>query len=232
MTHTQRGIRSALSSARTLVNRLSSVTVVAISLVAACSSALPQASAQSDVGPTPATIAKADSGRPPYTTADVKFLQGMISHHAQAIVMAAMAPTHAARADVRILAERIGVAQRDEIAFMQRWLRDRREAVPDPAAKHDMGGQPMSDMDMPEMRMPGMLTAQQMAELSAARGAEFDRLFLTFMIQHHKGALTMVDALFASPGAGQDGAVFRFSSDVTADQTTEIDRMTSMLRPR
>ena len=232
MTQTPRGIRSAPSSVRKLVNRLRRFAVVAISLVAACSSALPQASAQSDVGPTPAAIAKADSGRPPYTKADVRFMQGMISHHAQAIVMAAMAPTHGARADVRILAERIDVAQRDEIAFMQRWLRDRREAVPDPAAKHDMGGQPMSDMDMPGMRMPGMLTPQQMAELSAARGAEFDRLFLTSMIQHHKGALTMVDELFASPGAGQDGAVFRFSSDVTADQTTEIDRMTSMLRPR
>jgi uncharacterized protein (DUF305 family) len=143
--------------------------------------------------------------------------------------MAALAPKNGARGDVRILAERIDVAQRDEIAFMQRWLRDRREKVPDPNAKHDMGGRPMSDMDMPEMRMPGMLTPEQMAQLSTATGPEFDRLFLTFMIQHHRGALTMVDELFASPGAGQDGAVFRFASDVTADQTTEINRMTSML---
>jgi uncharacterized protein (DUF305 family) len=204
---------------------------VLLVLAATCSGALPQASAQSDVGPSPAAIAKADSGRPPYAKADVKFMQGMIAHHAQAIVMAAMAPAHGARANVRILAERIDVAQRDEIAFMQRWLRDRRETVPDPNATHDMRGHKMSDMDMPEMRMPGMLTADQMALLSAASGAAFDRLFLTFMIQHHRGALTMVEELFASPGAGQDGAVFRFASDVTADQTTEINRMTSMLRP-
>jgi uncharacterized protein (DUF305 family) len=191
------------------------------------------ASAQSApaVPRTPAEQAKADSGRMPYTAADVHFMQGMIHHHAQAVVMAGWAPSHGARADVRILCERIDVAQRDEIAFMQRWLRERHETVPDPNAMVDMGGQKMSmaEMPMPDMMMPGMLTAEQMAQLKAARGPEFDRLFLTFMIQHHQGALTMVDQLFGSVGGGQELYVFRFASDVGADQTTEIDRMRSML---
>jgi uncharacterized protein (DUF305 family) len=177
-------------------------------------------------GITPAQQAKADSGRPPYTRADVAFMQGMIGHHAQAIVMAGWAPTHGARADVRILAERIKVAQTDEIAMMQRWLRDRHETVPDADAHHEHAG-----MDMPGMppMMPGMLTAQQFAQLDAARGPEFDRLFLTFMIGHHQGAVTMVKQLLAVPAAGQDDDVFRFVADVNVDQTTEIDRMRRML---
>lgn len=180
---------------------------------------------------TPAEQAKADSGRMPYTAADVRFMQGMIHHHAQAIVMADWAPSHGARSDVRILAARIDVAQRDEIAFMQRWLADRKETVPDPSEQHEMGGKmvSMSEMRMPDMIMPGMLTAEQMAQLKAAKGTEFDRLFLTFMIQHHTGALTMVDQLFGTVGGGQELYVFRFASDVGADQTTEIDRMQSML---
>jgi uncharacterized protein (DUF305 family) len=177
-------------------------------------------------GITPAQQAKADSGRPPYTRADVAFMQGMIGHHAQAIVMAGWAPTHGARDDVRILAERIKVAQTDEIVMMQRWLRDRHETVPDADAHHEHAG-----MDMPGMppMMPGMLTAEQFAQLDAARGAEFDRLFLTFMIGHHQGAVTMVKQLLAVPAAGQDDDVFRFVADVNVDQTTEIDRMRSML---
>lgn len=177
-------------------------------------------------GITPAQQAKADSGRPPYTRADVAFMQGMIGHHAQAIVMAGWAPTHDARADVRILAERIKVAQTDEIAMMQRWLRDRHEMVPDADAHHEHAG--MNMPGMPPM-MPGMLTAEQFAKLDAARGPEFDRLFLTFMIGHHQGAVTMVRQLLAVPAAGQDDDVFRFVADVNVDQTTEIDRMRSML---
>lgn len=180
---------------------------------------------------TPAEQAKTDSGRMPYTAADVRFMQGMIHHHAQAIVMAGWAPSHGARSDLQILAARIDVSQRDEIAFMQRWLRERRETVPDPSAEHDMGGKKMSMAEMPmsDMMMPGMLSAEQMAQLEAAKGTEFDRLFLTFMIQHHTGALTMVDQLFGTIGGGQELYVFRFASDVGADQTTEIDRMQSML---
>ena len=161
---------------------------------------------------------------PPYTAADVQFMAGMIGHHAQAVLMAGWAPTHGAGAAVRALSERIVVAQRDEIAFMQRWLRERHETVP-PA---DPRGQVMPGMDHP-MLMPGMLTPEQMAQLDSARGPAFDRLFLQFMIQHHQGAITMVERLLSAPGAAQDGPVFRFAADVNADQTTEIDRMNLML---
>jgi uncharacterized protein (DUF305 family) len=156
-------------------------------------------------------------------------MQGMIRHHGQAIVMAAWAQTRAARNDVRVLASRIDVAQRDEVATMQRWLRDRREAVPDAHTQHNMPGHQLSSS---APLMPGMLTPEQLAQLETARGPEFDRLFLTFMIQHHEGALTMVRDLFGSPGAGQDATIFRFASDVEADQTTEIDRMHTMLAPQ
>jgi len=161
---------------------------------------------------------------PPYTPADVHFVAGMIGHHAQAIQMAGWAPSHEAGAAVRRLCERIVVAQNDEIAFAQRWLREHHEFVP-PA---DPRGHIMPGMDHP-MLMPGMLTPEQMTQLDAARGPEFDRLFLTFMIQHHQGALTMVQQLLSAPGAAQDGPIFRFAADVNADQTTEINRMTLML---
>jgi uncharacterized protein (DUF305 family) len=172
----------------------------------------------------PAAQARADSGRPSYTAADVQFMSGMIGHHAQAVVMGGWAPSHGASEPVRVLCERIVVGQRDEIAFMQRWLRERHETVPDA----DPRGHVMPGMDHP-MLMPGMLTPGQMAQLDSARGPEFDRLFLTFMIMHHQGAITMVNQLLATPGAAQDGTVFRFAADVNADQTTEIDRMTRML---
>jgi uncharacterized protein (DUF305 family) len=159
-----------------------------------------------------------------YTPADVRFVSGMIGHHAQAIEMAGWAPSHGASASVRALCERIVVGQRDEIVFAQRWLRERNEFVP-PA---DPRGHVMAGMDHP-MLMPGMLTPEQMAQLDAARGREFDRLFLTFMIQHHQGAITMVEQLLSAQGAAQDGPVFRFAADVHADQTTEIDRMSRML---
>ena len=203
-------------------------TVVLAALAAACASSprstaeRPQTASASGAIMTPAEVARADHGRPPYTPADVHFMQGMIGHHAQAVLMAGWAPSHGARPDVRILAERIDVAQRDEIAMMQRWLRERREEVPDPAAHQGHAG-----MAMP--MMPGMLTAEELAQLDQARGAEFDRLFLTFMIRHHQGALTMVDQLFASPGASQDTDIYRFASDVHVDQITEIERMRTML---
>src|SRR5205809_2757208 len=159
-----------------------------------------------------------------YTPADVHFLAGMIGHHAQAIQMAKWAPSHGASPAVRVLCERIVVAQTDEIAFAQRWLREHGEYVP-PA---DPRGHIMQGMDQP-MLMPGMLTPGQMAQVDARRGPELDRLFLTFMIQHHQGAITMVQQLLAVRGAAQDGPIFRFASDVNADQTTEINRMTLML---
>src|SRR5690242_12650366 len=182
------------------------------------------AGTQSGTPLTPAEQASDDHGQMANTVADVKFMQGMIHHHAQAIVMAGWAQTHGARPDVKTLAQRIDVAQRDEMAFMQRWLRERHQDVPDPLEHYQMGMM-MSSSEL----MPGMLTEEQMKALDAARGPEFDRLFLTDMIQHHQGAITMVDRLFASPGAGQELYVFRFASDVNADQTTEIERMRLML---
>jgi len=151
-----------------------------------------------------------------FTVADVRFMQDMIGHHAQAIVMARMAPTHGAGEAVLRLAEKIDISQRDEIELMEQWLVERGQAVPDEEYRQ-------------AVHMPGMLTPEQMAQLDAARGREFDRLFLTFMIEHHRGALEMVEALFASPGAAQDPDIFRFATDVDADQRDEIYVMQGML---
>lgn len=209
---------------------------IAALAILGCASAPPSAtpSGTNTAILSPAEQAKSDRGHPAYTPADVHFMQGMIGHHAQALVMAAWAPTHGASSDLRILAERIDVAQRDEIAFMQRWLRERNETVPsaDAGAGSSMSGMNMPGMNMSAPLMPGMLTHEQMMQLDAAKDAEFDRLFLTFMIQHHNGALTMVNQLFSSRGAGQDINIFRFASDVSADQSSEIARMTSMLSAR
>jgi uncharacterized protein (DUF305 family) len=150
----------------------------------------------------------------------------MISHHAQAIAMSRWAPTHGASPSVRVLAERIINAQQDEIATMQRWLRDRHQPVPEPdpaGVKMMMGGAEHV------MLMPGMLTENQMRELDAARGPNFDRLFLSFMIQHHQGAIAMVRQLFDSPGAAREDLAFKLASDVNVDQTTEVARMQRML---
>ena len=160
-------------------------------------------------------------------------MSGMIAHHAQAVVMAGWAPTHGASLSIRTLAARIVNGQRDEIATMTRWLTDRRQPVPDVSHatmtnhgdNHDMS----SPAAMSHMTMPGMLTESQMAQLDKARGEEFDRLFLTFMIQHHRGAVSMVKDLFGTYGAAQDETVFKFASDVSVDQTTEIERMQGML---
>jgi len=170
--------------------------------------------------------ARADSVRLPYTAADVQFMSGMISHHAQAVKMAKWSATHGASAAVIRFSERVVTSQTDEIVFMQSWLRDRRQPVPEPdpaGMKMNMGG-----MDH-VMLMPGMLTPEQMAQLDAARGKEFDRLFLTLMIQHHQGAITMVRELFSAEGAGQDESVFAFANDVQVDQEAEIARMKQML---
>jgi uncharacterized protein (DUF305 family) len=187
-----------------------------------------------DIGPgglpraSASTIAKAraDSARLPYTEADVHFMSAMIGHHAQAIAMSRWAPTHGASQSVLTLAERIINAQQDEITIMQRWLVDRGQPVPE--AKPGPMKMMMGGMEH-EMLMPGMLTDEQMKQLDAARGPTFDRLFLTFMIQHHRGAVSMVKDLFSTYGAGQDETDFKFASDVNVDQTTEIARMQRML---
>jgi len=175
-----------------------------------------------------AAIAKAaaDSLRHPYTKADIDFMTGMISHHAQAIVMARWAPTHGASPAVQTLCSRIINAQSDEINLMSQWLRVRRQPVPEPSP-HGMK-MTMNGMEH-VMLMPGMLTDEQLQQLDNARGADFDRLFLAFMIQHHQGAVAMVKTLFDSYGAGLDDLVFKFASDVNIDQTTEIARMEKML---
>ena len=170
--------------------------------------------------------ARADSARLPYVKADIDFMSGMIPHHAQAIAMAKLAPTHGASPAIQRLTGRIINAQQDEIVLMQQWLADRRQPVPeaDPRGmKMTMGGHEMMHL------MPGMLSPAQMDSLDRARGPEFDRLFLRYMIQHHKGAVSMVDQLFAVSGAGQDETVFKFASDVHTDQSTEIARMEKML---
>ena len=163
---------------------------------------------------------------PPRSEADVQFMSGMIPHHAQAVLIAGWAATHGARSDIRILCERIVVGQKDEIALMQYWLREHGETVPAADATHMK--MKMNGMEH-DMLMPGMLNAEQLAQLDKARGAEFDRLFLQAMIGHHEGAITMVDELLGSTHAGQDDVVYRMASDVYADQTTEIERMKKML---
>jgi uncharacterized protein (DUF305 family) len=192
--------------------------------------------------------ARADSLRYPYTKADIDFMSGMIHHHAQAILISRWAPTHGASAAVQRLTARIINAQTDEINLMQHWLRDRnqdpmivdsngtvRMASMTPAAGAAAGehaGHDMSQMghDMAGMAaMPGMLTNTQLTALDVARGREFDRLFLIYMMQHHRGAVSMVRDLFGSTGAGQDETIFKFAADVEVDQSTEIKRMLTML---
>lgn len=154
-----------------------------------------------------------------HTAADTAFMQGMIGHHAQALEMVALVGTHSRNAGLKKLALRIDVSQRDEMQMMREWLTRRGEALPDAHAHHMAHGQ-----------MPGMLTPAQMAQLAAAEGPAFDRLFLEGMIQHHGGALTMVKDLFATSGAGQEPDMFAFASDVEADQSMEIARMRAMLK--
>ena len=210
--------------------------VIALAVLpAACSSATTTATPASPE-PAPATTAadaeferifraRVDSARNRYTDADVHFMTGMIHHHAQAIEISQMAPTHGASTTVRTLAARIINAQQDEITLMQTWLRDRDQPVPEVHVSES--GVMVHGGD--HMHMPGMLTPAQIRELDAARGEAFDRLFLELMIVHHSGAVDMVHELFATDGAGQDEEVFRFASDVQVDQITEVRRMRLML---
>ncbi|CAN5769864.1 DUF305 domain-containing protein [soil metagenome] len=172
----------------------------------------------------------ADTVRPAHSPADVRFMIDMIPHHAQALVMATLVPDRSERREINLLAERMAISQRGEIALMRQWLGDMGEPVPpgDGGMDHSMHAA-HGDADGHAMLMPGMLTDAELAQLAEARGDAFDRLFLAFMIRHHEGALVMVDALFASPGAAQDDFVYMFASDVYADQTTEIHHMTQML---
>ena len=157
---------------------------------------------------------------PGHTPVDITFMQGMIHHHAQALDMTALLATRTNSEDMRKLALRIQLSQEDEIKMMREWLAARGADVPGEHAHHAPGAP----------RMPGMLTAEEMARLAAAKGVEFDRLFLEYMIKHHEGALVMVKELFSAPGAGQEAEIFAFASDVDADQLIEIRRMGMMLK--
>lgn len=173
-----------------------------------------------------------------YTQADVDFVQGMILHHAQAVVMSDWAPTHGARPDVATLCKRIGLSQHDEITLMQNWLADRHLAVPDPL--HMLKGpyapdtspihMPGMSMGSTQMLMAGMLTSAQMRQLDAAHGIAFDTLYLKGMIRHHQGAIDMVAKLFATPGSGQQADLFGFATDVDALQRAQIALMQNKLK--
>lgn len=162
---------------------------------------------------------------PPRSPADVQFMQGMIMHHAQAVEMTALIESHTANKDLRLLGARISHSQSEEIRFMKRWLEARGEPTSLP-----MTDMPGMDMSKQPMLMPGMLTPKQMEALAKAKGAEFDRLFLTGMIQHHGGALIMVKDLFDTAGAGQDAELFNFTTDIDSGQRAEIRIMQTMVR--
>ena len=175
---------------------------------------------------TAVALATADSAARAFAPADVEFMQGMIPHHAQAVLMGRWAATHGARADLQRLCLRIVAAQSDEINMMRRWLRERKQGVPDSmSTRHVMK---VGDMTH-EMMMPGMLSDDEMAQLDKARGSEFDGLFLNGMIRHHRGAIAMVETLLKNGNAGHDDSVFRFANDVVSDQSAEIIVMLRLL---
>lgn len=166
-------------------------------------------------------VTPVDTGRR-HTAADADFFRHMIGHHAQALEMTKLVPSHSSRADLKLLAQRIDVSQRDEIAMMRQWLQQRGEELPAPDAHvHAAMGH--------GQLMPGMLNAAELDTLARANGAEFDRRFLEYMIRHHEGALAMVKNLFGTPGAAQETETYRFATDVDADQRAEIARMRALV---
>lgn len=206
------------------MTRALALLLLAAATGAACRTAGPagtaiiQPGAPGEANRTISREAATDLSKVQATPADVKFMQGMIGHHAQAIEMTALIADRTAREEMKLLGQRIAVSQADEMEMMRTWLRARGQEVPSEHAHHTQEG-----------FMPGMLTPAQMAELAAAKGELFDQLFLKYMIQHHSGALTMVDELFKTPGAGQEGDINAFAADVDSDQRMEIDRMRAML---
>lgn len=210
------------------VRALPAIAVASGMLCAACKTTAPPPARSVPIvqpgapGQPSATIDAAravDLSKVRFTSADVEFMQGMIGHHAQAIEMTELLKTRTESDAMRKLAERIDISQADEITMMQRWLVSRGQYAPEQYAHHHE-----------TMMMPGMLTAGQMAQLAAARGREFDRLFLSGMIAHHEGALHMVEELMKQPRAAQESEIFGFVSDVEADQRAEIGRMRAMLQ--
>lgn len=164
-------------------------------------------------------------GRPGHVAADVRFMQGMIHHHGQALDMTDLLSSRTESEQMRLLALRIDISQTAEITMMEGWLRSRDEDAP---RVREAGATPLTD----EQLMPGMLTEREMAQLAAVTGEAFDRLFLELMIVHHEGALAMVERLFATPAAGQEAEIFQYVNHVDADQIIEIGRMRTMLQAR
>lgn len=157
-----------------------------------------------------------------HTAADAEFMRGMIAHHGQAVVMSRLVPDRSQFTPVRMLAERIDVSQKDEIALMRQWLLDRKEALPDSnSSGHHHHGAAL---------MAGMLTQDELDRLATLHGTAFDRLFLELMIRHHEGAITMVKTLFGTPASGQETEIFRLAADIEADQRAEIQRMQNLLK--
>ena len=185
---------------------------------ASCRGAAPEAVPVSAPAAAPAQAAAPAR----YNEGDVQFMHGMIAHHRQALEMTALVPDRSTREDVRMLARRIELSQDDEIGMMERWLTRHGAPLPDEHAHHAPAGDGHASM-------PGMLTPEEMARLAAARGADFDRVFLESMIRHHEGALVMVDRLFSTPGAGQQSEVFQMASHIASDQRVEIARMHGLL---
>ena len=210
-----------------LFSRLS-LCLLVLAIVAACKTAGGGSSAGTRIlqpgapGQDTKTISTAqatDLSKVGATAADIKFMQGMIGHHAQAVEMVDLLMQNSNSNAMKNLALRIKVSQDDEMNMMRKYLADHGAAVPGPHSHHEPGG-----------FMPGMLTPEEMSQLGNAKGVEFDRLFLMGMIKHHGGAITMVEELFKTPGAAQEGGIFAFASDVDADQRMEIDRMGAMLK--
>jgi len=211
------------ASSRRIVVLICAATGLASCGGAAATSSGPRTVQPGAPGEATRVIAPGEGRVPGHTAADARFMQGMIAHHAQAVEMSALVFERTEAEDVRQLARRIDISQRDEIALMQRWLADRGEAAPDASSHMEHGDGTL---------MPGMLTAEMMQRLAAASGVEFEKLFLAGMIRHHEGALVMVKELFASTGAGQEPEIFRFAADVDTDQRAEIARMRIMLQQR
>ena len=202
------------------------VVLLILVLVAACKTTSPSSTGTRILQPgapgsdtkTITTAQATDLSKVGATEADIKFMQGMIGHHAQAVEMVDLLNKNTSNPNMRRLGLRIKVSQEDEINMMRKWLADHGAAIPGPHSHHEPGG-----------FMPGMLTQEEMDTLAAAKDKEFDRLVLRGMIKHHGGAIQMVQALFATPGAGQEGGIFAFASDVDSDQRMEIERMGAML---
>jgi uncharacterized protein (DUF305 family) len=233
---------SARLKLRSVISVAAPRSVIMAACALTCFLSLPVCAQQADSSAPPVVVQPGAPGQPtrtlppstrarlpPRSPKDVEFMQGMIMHHAQAVEMTALIESHTEKKDLRLLGARISKSQSDEIKFMKRWLEARGEPVSPPMPEMPGMDMPSHDMSSHHMLMPGMLTPKQMDALRKAKGAEFDHLFLTGMIQHHNGALIMVKDLFDTAGAGQDAELFNFATDVDSGQRAEIRIMQTLL---